>query len=348
MKAVIPVAGKGTRLRPHTHTIPKPLVNVAGKPILAHIIDDLLAAGVDSMAFVVDRRGDVIPEFVRTCYPHLEAEFVEQPVADGLGGAIHRTREFGGGGPLLILLGDTIVRADFRAIVERQANLIGVKAVDDPRRFGVCLVDGDRITGMVEKPETPLSNLAIVGIYRFSDSTPLYDALDENVRNGIKTRGEFQLTDALQKMIDRGVDMRTFPIEGWFDCGTIETLLATNRFLLQESNRFVERPGNLIMPPVAIHDSATLHGSIVGPNVSIAPGARVENSIIRNSIIHDDAVVENALLEASVVGNRATVLGRCARLNVGGLDRTRLQLRPSTRARETDPWQRKSCSPPSR
>jgi glucose-1-phosphate thymidylyltransferase len=317
LKAVIPVAGKGTRLRPHTHTIPKPLVNVAGKPILAHIIDDLRAAGVDQMAFVVDRRGDVIPEFVRASYPDLEAEFVEQPVADGLGGAIHRTRAFGEGGPLLILLGDTIVRADFRAIVERDANLIGVKAVEDPRRFGVCLVDGDRITGMVEKPQAPISNLAIVGIYRFRDSRPLYAALDENVRNEVKTRGEYQLTDALQKMVERGVDMRTFPIEGWFDCGTIDTLLATNRFLLQERNQPADRPGNLIVPPVAIHETATLRGSIVGPNVSIAPGARVENSIIRDSILHDEAVVENALLESSVVGNRASVHGRCARLNVG-------------------------------
>jgi len=317
VKAVIPVAGKGTRLRPHTHTIPKPLIHVAGKPILAHIIDDLTAAGVDRMAFVVDRRGDVIPEFVRNTYPDLDAEFIEQPVADGLGGAIHRTRSFGDGGPLLILLGDTILRADFRALVESRSNMIGVREVADPRRFGVCLVDGDRITGMVEKPEQPISNLAIVGVYRFEDSRPLYEALDENVRNGVKTRGEFQLTDALQKMIERGVEMHTFPIEGWFDCGTIDTLLATNRFLLQERNQSFERAGNLIVAPVAIHDSATLRNSIIGPNVSIAPGSRVENSIVRDSIIHDDAVVENVLLEASVVGNRATVHGRCVRLNVG-------------------------------
>jgi len=317
MKAVIPVAGKGTRLRPHTHTIPKPLVNVAGKPILAHIIDSLVAVGVRQMAFVVDRRGDSIPEFVRTHYSDLEVEFVEQAVADGLGGAIHRTRDFGAGGPLLILLGDTIVRADFRRIVDTDANLIGVKAVADPRRFGVCLVSGERITGVVEKPETPVSNLAIVGIYRFVDSGPLYAALDEVVRGNVRTRGEFQLTDALQRMIDRGVDLRTFPIQDWFDCGSIETLLATNRYLLEEQARPVERPGNLIVPPVAIHDTAVLTGSIIGPHVSIAGGARVENSIISNSIIHDEAVVSNALLESSVVGNRASVYGRSARLNVG-------------------------------
>jgi glucose-1-phosphate thymidylyltransferase len=318
VKAVIPVAGKGTRLRPHTHTIPKPLVNVAGKPILGHIIEALCAAGVRQMAFVVDRRGDSIPEFVRQSYPDIDSEFVEQATADGLGGAIHRTRAFGTGGPLLILLGDTILRADFRAIVGRDANLIGVKPVEDPRRFGVCLVDGDRITGMVEKPDTPISNLAIVGVYRFTDATPLYDALDENVRRGIRTRGEFQLTDALQRMIEAGVDMRTFPIEGWFDCGTIDTLLATNRYLLAEHHQPPRAcPGNLIVPPVAIHDSAVLVGSIVGPNVSVAAGARVTNSIVRDSIIHNDAVVENALLDGSVVGNRASVLMRCARLNVG-------------------------------
>jgi glucose-1-phosphate thymidylyltransferase len=317
VKAVIPVAGKGTRLRPHTHTIPKPLVNVAGKPILAHIVDDLLAAGADRMAFVVDPRGEAIVEFVRTAYPDLDAEFVEQSVPDGLGGAIHRTRAFGDGGPLVILLGDTIVRADFRAFLARPANLIGVKAVEDPRRFGVCVVDGDRITAMVEKPETPVSHLAVVGIYRFADAGPLYAALDENVRQGRRTRGEFQLTDALQKMIERGVDLRTFPIDGWFDCGTIETLLDTNRFLLEERPQPVERPGSLIVPPVAIHATAVLRGSIVGPHVSIARGAHVENSIIRDSIVHDDAVVVNALLESSVIGTQATVQGRCARLNVG-------------------------------
>lgn len=315
MKAVIPVAGKGTRLRPHTHTIPKPLVNVAGKPILAHIIDDLRAAGVTSMAFVVD--SEAIPDWVRRNYPHLDATFVPQPVADGLGGAIYRTREFGTGGPLLILLGDTIVRADFGAIVRRDATLIGVKHVEDPRRFGVCLVDGERITGMVEKPETPVSNLAIVGIYRFQDATPLYEALDANVRAGLRTRGEFQLTDALQKMIDGGIDMRTFGIEGWFDCGTIDTLLATNRFLLEERGAGADRAGNLIVPPVAIHESAVLIDSIVGPHVSIAKGARVERSIVRNSIIHDEATVTNAVLDASVIGNRAAVIGRSSRLNVG-------------------------------
>lgn len=315
MKAVIPVAGKGTRLRPHTHTIPKPLVNVAGKPILAHIIDDLRAAGVTQMAFVVD--SETIPDWVRATYPGLDATFVPQTVADGLGGAIHRTREFGSGGPLLILLGDTIVRADFTAIVQRDATLIGVKHVDDPRRFGVCLVDGDRITGMLEKPETPVSNLAIVGIYRFQDATALYDALDANVRAGVRTRGEFQLTDALQKMIDGGTAMHTVGIDGWFDCGTIETLLATNRFLLEERGTRADRPGNLIVPPVAIHESAVLIDSIVGPHVSIAKGARVERSIVRNSIIHDDALVSNTMLDASVIGNRASVLGRSARLNVG-------------------------------
>jgi glucose-1-phosphate thymidylyltransferase len=156
-----------------------------------------------------------------------------------------------------------------------------------------------------------------VGIYRFANADPLYDALDEIVSGNIRTRGEFQLTDALARLIERGVDLRTFPIDGWFDCGTIETLLATNRFLLEEQGGTVERPGNLIVPPVAIHESAVLTGSIVGPYVSIARGARVEHSILRDSIIHDDALVRNGLLESSVVGVKATVLGRSARLNVG-------------------------------
>ena len=277
LKAVIPVAGKGTRLRPHTHTIPKPLVNVAGKPILAHIIDDLLAAGVDPMAFVVDRRGDVIPEFVRTLLPAPRGRVRRATGGRRARGAIHRTREFGGGGPLLILLGDTIVRADFRAIVERQANLIGVKAVDDPRRFGVCLVDGDRITGMVEKPETP--------------------TLEPGDRRHLPLqRRDAALRGAGRERPQRRQDARRVPAHR----RPAEDDRPRRRHAHLPDRRLVrlrhhrDAAGDEPVPapreqPVRRRGPATSScrrsrsttarrctGSIVGPNVSIAPGARVE------------------------------------------------------------------------
>lgn len=314
--AVIPVAGVGTRLRPHTHTIPKALINVAGKPMLAHILDELIRIGVNDAVFVVGHMGDQIREYVDTHY-RLNATYVEQPERKGLGHAVYLTREAVGNRPALIILGDTIFRADFKGVLSQGVSQIGVKEVDDPRRFGVALVEDGQVTQLIEKPDLPVSRLAIVGIYYIAHTPLLFESLDDMIRNERTTKGEYQLTDALEMMIRKGEPMKVFPVEGWYDCGKTETLLSTNQELLDLESEPREIPGSVVVGPVAIHSTAVIENSIVGPYVTLAAGAVVRNSIVRNSIVNENARVENMLVEASLVGDFADVRGSFRRLNVG-------------------------------
>lgn len=315
--AVIPVAGVGTRLRPHTHTLPKALINVAGKAMVAHILDELVAVGITEFVLVVGYMGGRIRKYMASRYPDLSVTYVEQPVARGLGHAIHLTAEAVAGRPALIVLGDTLFRVDFGPVLAKTVSQIGVKAVEDPRRFGVVEMAGDAVKRFVEKPEHPPSNLAIVGIYYMTDTPALYGALEALVRDDRTHKGEYQLTDALQDMLEAGVPMETFPVEGWYDCGKRETLLETNRDLLDRHAAPAAVAGSVIVPPVAIDPTATVTNSIVGPHVTVAAGAQVTDSVIRNSIVNEGARVTRMLLDASVVGEAATVEGAYRRLNIG-------------------------------
>ena len=314
--AVIPVAGVGTRLRPHTHTVPKALINVAGKPMLAHILDELIRIGVTDAVFVVGHMGDQIRDYVDSHYK-LNATYVEQPERKGLGHAVYLTREAVGGRPALIILGDTIFRADFKGVLSQGVSQIGVKEVEDPRRFGVALVEDGQVKELIEKPDQPVSRLAIVGIYYIAHSPLLFDCLSDMITNERTTKGEYQLTDALEMMIRKGESMKVFPVEGWYDCGKTETLLSTNQELLDLEHETRNIPGSVVVAPVAIDPSAVVENSIVGPYVTIAAGAVVKNSIVRNSIVNENAHVENMLVEASLVGDSANVQGCFRRLNVG-------------------------------
>lgn len=326
MRVIIPVAGVGTRLRPHTHTAPKVLLQVAGKPMLGHILDELKQYEVDEIALVVGHLGDAIREYVTGAYDY-NFKFIEQPEQKGLGHAIWMTADLyrDVAAPLLIILGDTIFDADFRRIFGTREDWIGLKEVDDPRRFGIARIEDERIVDMVEKPERDKapSNLAIVGIYYFADGRLLYECLDRLIESGQTTKGEFQLTDALQMMLKRGAVMRPFVIDGWFDCGKPETLLDTNCVLLEKlerDGRLDHSPapdGALIRPPVAIGEGATIENSIIGPHVTVADGVTIRNSIVRNSIISQGAVVENMLLDESIIADHARATGHYARLNLG-------------------------------
>jgi glucose-1-phosphate thymidylyltransferase len=318
MKAIIPVAGIGTRLRPHTHTVPKALVQVAGKPILGHILDELRPLGITEVVLVTGYMGERVKEYVAESHPDLDVCYVDQEERKGLGHAIHLTRECVDGGPVLIVLGDTIVAADFSAFVGGDRTLIGVKEVDDPHRFGVVEVAAGRVKSLVEKPDVPPSNLAIVGLYYIVNSGLLFDCLREIVDGDIRTKGEYQLTDALTLMLERGEDMGVFAVEGWHDCGLPETLLATNRFLLDRSGGNAgEFPGSIVVPPVSIDGSATIERSVVGPYVSIAAGSTVRDSIVRDSILNANSTVERSLLSESLIGEGACVRGSYRKLNVG-------------------------------
>lgn len=316
MHAIIPVAGVGSRLRPHTYTLPKVLLNVAGKPILAHILDKLLEEGVDSATIVVGYMGDLVEEYVRSNYS-FDCRFVEQPVREGLGHSIYLAREALGDEPVLIILGDTIFDVDLRPVLSGEHSSLGVKTVEDARRFGVVELQGDHVGRLIEKPDVPPTNLAIVGLYFIKHPRLLSECLIDLVENDRRTRGEYQLTDALQMMIERGEQFTTFHVDGWFDCGKPETLLETNRHLLDRMPLGRTIPGVVINPPVHISPTAQIVNAIIGPYATIAEGAVVRDSVITDSIVGSHATVEAAMLRESIIGNDAIVRGAFHRINAG-------------------------------
>jgi len=318
MRAIIPVAGIGTRLRPHTYTLPKVLLNVAGKPILAHILDKIIAEGITEATIIVGHMSDKIREFVSTTYPQFPVTYVEQEDRMGLGHAIFLSRETITQDPVLIILGDTIFDVDLRPVLGGRISALGVKEVDDPRRFGVAETRDGFITRLVEKPEKPASNLAVVGLYFIMDGRLLVRCLEDLVSQDIRTRGEYQLTDALQMMLERGERIKTFPVEGWYDCGKPETLLSTNRSLLEHHSTKRDIEGVVINEPVYISPSAVLSNCVIGPYTSIGDNATVESAVVKNSIIGSQARVSLILLENSIIGNESIVRGNYRRINVGG------------------------------
>jgi glucose-1-phosphate thymidylyltransferase len=276
----------------------------------------LIEAGFDEATIVIGYLGEKIKEYVEQNY-RIRVDFVEQEERLGLGHAIYLARHTISQDPILIILGDTIFDVDLKALMNADCSVLGVKEVEDPRRFGVAETDGSTITKLVEKPEQPNSRLALVGIYYIKHPNILVDCLRDEIKADIRTRGEFQLTDALQMMIERGERMKAFSIEGWYDCGKPETLLETNRHLLDTQPTAVGRPDVVVQPPVFVSLKATVRNSVLGPYATIADDAVVENAIIRNSIVSEGARVTNTLLENSIVGNNAIVRGTYKRVNIG-------------------------------
>jgi glucose-1-phosphate thymidylyltransferase len=315
MKAVIPVAGIGKRLRPHTHTSPKALVTVAGKPILGHIVDSLVGMGVSELIPIVGYKGEQITDYLRGAYD-LPINFVHQQEQKGIAHAIDLTREYADNSELIIILGDTIIDTDFTRIPAAGDFVLGVREVEDPRRFGVCEVKGGVITNIVEKPEDPKSNLAIVGLYYFKDSAPLYESCRAVIDREIKTKGEYQITDALSLMIEGGTSFVPYEIDGWYDCGKVETLLETNRVLLEGVENGAHGRDSVIIPPCFIDPDSKIENSVVGPYVSVAGGCSITDSVVRNSIINEGSSLSNIVLEASVIGAGAEVTGSSSNLNI--------------------------------
>jgi len=317
MKVVMPMAGLGTRLRPHTYSKAKPLLPVAGKPVLAHLLDRFKGLEVEEYIFIVGHLGEQIEEYVAANYD-FPARFVWQREPKGQAHALHLAREYIDS-PFLLIFVDTIFEADLTCIDEVASDgLVFVKEVDDPRRFGIVLLEGDRITRFIEKPEEPLSNLALVGVYYVVNWPLLMVCVETLLKEGIQTKGEYYIADAFQLMVDRGARLETVTVDVWQDCGKPEALLATNRYLLEKGAALeAETENSVLLPPVYIAPTANLRNSIVGPYVSVAEGSVIVNSIIRDSIIDEGAYIEGAVLEGSVVGAHARVRGRARRLDVG-------------------------------
>ncbi|MCG2725233.1 MAG: NTP transferase domain-containing protein [Elusimicrobia bacterium] len=314
--AIVPVAGEGTRLRPHTHTHPKVLLTVGDKPIIAHILDDLQKAGIRKVYMIIGYLGEKIKEFVNTNYPSLNATYIVQEEAKGLGHAIWMAKDYVEG-PALVMLGDTILSADIKKFLKPGMNALAVKEVQDPRRFGVVESKGGYIKKVVEKPQHPKSNTAIVGIYSFNNSSVLFGSLDKLVASGKKTKGEIQLTDALDIMIKGGIKIKPIAIEGWYDCGKPETLLATNRYILEKKKMSAKRKGVIVIDPVYIAKTAKIKNSIIGPNVSIGENADISWSMISDSIIGRDAAISNVNLNESLIGSDVKLKGQVKRINIG-------------------------------
>jgi glucose-1-phosphate thymidylyltransferase len=315
MKAVIPVAGIGKRLRPHTLNIPKALLNVAGKPILGHIVDSLLDMGVTELIPIVGYKGELIREYLSAAYK-VPITFVEQTEQKGIAHAVSLAREHADRSELIIILGDTIIRTDFARIPKAGSSVLGVREVADPTRFGICEVEKGIVRRIVEKPEHPKGNLALIGLYYFKDSTGLFEACAQVMERNIVTKGEYQITDALQLMIDGGTEFHPYRIDGWYDCGKVETLLETNRILLEDVKTRTKRDGSIIIPPCFIDKDSRISTSIIGPYVTVAKGCEIRNSIIENSILNEESTIENVILEGSVVGAFAEVTGRKGSVNV--------------------------------
>lgn len=322
MKAVIPVAGIGTRLRPHTHTQPKSLIPVAGKPILAHIIDQLVTVGVNDFVFIIGYLGDKIEEYILKSYPNINATFVIQTTGKGTGHAIWLAKEQINNDPILIVFGDTICEVNWKEIIEAPHSLLGVKKVEDPRQFGVAEVNEEnKITRLIEKPAIPKSNLALVGIYKINETKDLMSCLDNIIDSNIKNQNEFHLTDALMCMVSMGVNFYTYNVASWFDCGKKEILLQTNQLLLKRGNFAEVDPesvqNSIIIPPVFIDKGCKISNSIIGPNVSIGENVLIESSIIKETIIGPFAELNYAVLNNSLIGNDASLQGTVHSLNLG-------------------------------
>jgi glucose-1-phosphate thymidylyltransferase len=296
---------------------------VAGKPILGHILDALKQVKIDEVIFIVGFMGEQIVEYVKKNYK-FKSKFIQQKELKGLGYAISLAcPEIKNNEPVLIVLGDTIFETDLSPVLKGKFNALGTKKVEDPRRFGIVEMERGFAKKLVEKPDKPTSNQAVVGVYYITSTETFKESLEEMIKKRIMTKNEYQLTDALQLMIDKGVKFKTFEITGWYDCGKPETLLETNRHLLSKikptslkmhSQRF---KSSVVIPPIFVSRSAKVKNSILGPYVSVADKAVIKNSIIKNSIISEQAEVDNCLLDSSLIGNNAEVNGVFHQLNVG-------------------------------
>lgn len=316
MNVILPVAGLGTRLRPHTWSRPKPLVSLAGKAVLDHVLDRLEPLDIDRVVFVTGYLGDQIEEYVREHYS-FDAVFVEQDVPKGQSHAIIQAREKVSG-PTIVLFPDMVFEAEMTNLVDSGVDgAIFVKEVADPSRFGVVIVEDGRITRLVEKPSEPVSNLAVMGVYYFREVNDLFTAIDTQISENIQTKDEFFIADAIQLMVDNGATFSAPPATVWEDCGTSEALLDTNRYLLTQLDGRSEASGAVSVAPVYIDPTATVINSIIGPYASIGANAIIDGSIIRDSIIDDGATVRSAVLERSLVGRNATLTGNAMRVSVG-------------------------------
>jgi glucose-1-phosphate thymidylyltransferase len=322
VKVVLPIAGKGTRLRPHTHVTPKPLLKVGDKPVMSYILDDLQELGVDEAVFITGYLKEKVEQYVRDEYPDLTAHFVEQPVQNGTAGAVALARPWIDE-ELLIIFADMLFEADLSLVKRLPPEVDGViwaQEVEDYQRVGVIVTDEDGyMRRIVEKPKEPISKLANVGLYYIRNWRLLFEGIDHVLNSPPGPSGEYYLTDAYQYMIDHGAKLLVAEVEGWYDAGKPETLLETNRHVLSTSRGRTPaaRDDVTVHEPVHVGEGATLEACEIGPNVTVAPGAVVRGSTLRDTIVGEGATVERSRLHDSLIGAEAVVRGVTGQVDVG-------------------------------
>jgi glucose-1-phosphate thymidylyltransferase len=314
MKAILPLAGKGTRLRPHTHHTPKPLLKVAGKPVLAYILDDLLRLGIREMVFIVGHLREAMETWIESEYPDIDGHYVFQQVQDGTAGAIALAEPFVDE-EVLIAFPDAVLEVDYGLIPTLPSSVAGViwaKQVEDYQRYGVIVTNDDgTMARIVEKPKHPVSKLANIGLYYIRDYALLYEGVRHTLAAGAGPGGEFYLTDAFQYMVDQGSRLMTAPVEGWWDAGKPETLLETNEHLLLAGRGGVDPSakvdGAQIVPPVRLEAGVEVRGGRIGPNVTLEQGTVANECEIAHTVVGPHAVLERARIHHSIVGGHARV-----------------------------------------
>lgn len=327
MKVVIPAAGAGKRLFPHTFTKPKPMVYIAGKPIIGHIFDRMRDLEPEEVILVVGYKKEQIISYVNENYSNdFNIKYVDQHEQLGLAHSIFTAKDEIGESEILIALGDNIFESNYSDLCELfsiendYSGYIGVAEVDDPTKYGIVELNGEDVSKLEEKPKNSKSNIGIAGIYFIKDTGILMSILGEMIRNGIRTHGEYQLTDALQEMVSRGYRLKTFQVPKRLDCGRKEALIEANRLLLDEKKGIddVFKINNtVIIQPVAIGENVTILNSVVGPHASIAKNTCIDNCIISNTVIGSQSKISKVNLQNSIIGDDARVCGNHNSLNIG-------------------------------
>lgn len=322
IKAIIPVAGAGTRLRPFTYTQPKALIPIAGKPIISYIIDDLKNRGISEFIFIVGYFGEKIVDFVKENYKDIHAEFVFQPKREGLGHAIFLTKDFvESEDEVIIALGDSLIEIKDSFFTSKVSS-IAIKKVKDPSSFGVVELDEhNNPIRFVEKPKIPRSNNALAGLYKIVETELLFDILEKYNRDNIRTNGEINLTDVLNEMLSNKVKFQTVTADQWLDVGNGDILLSSNALLLKKFGGHISATtmveNSVIIEPVYIADNCILKQSIIGPNVTLGPNTRIENCILDNGIIGNFSKLEKMKLSDFVIGSDSSLKGASQTITVG-------------------------------
>ncbi len=319
MKVIIPLAGKGTRLRPHTHSKPKPLIKVAGKAVLGHILDRLKGLDITEITFITGEMGEQIRQYVEKHYS-FKARYIHQHELLGDGYAISLAAGIEDEDVLIVFV-DTIFETDLSIIRKcKGEGIVWVKQTENPERFGIVTLHNGFIAQIEEKPKNPASNLAVIGLYYFRDSKLVFKYLSEIINRKTTTNHEYRLADAMALMIKDGIKLEAPEVDVWADCGKPETLLETNRYLLSNGHgngKEAKTVNSVILEPVYIDPTARIEHSIIGPNVSIAGNCQIRHSMIQDSIIDQNSHVEHCALRSSLIGDSAIIKDNFRKLNVG-------------------------------